>query len=75
MSEHERRAGVVQMATGDGGRVSLVEQFMPRFDTRSQNAIEIRAPAQAVFTAGVDVTLVDSRDGSQRALIEATVPG
>ena len=24
---------------------------MPRFDTRSQHAIEIHAPAQAVFTA------------------------
>jgi hypothetical protein len=30
---------------------SLLEQFMPRFATRSQHAIEVHASAQAVFTA------------------------
>ena len=51
MSEDERRAAVGQRATDDGDRVSLLEQFMPHFDTRSQHAIEVQAPAQVVFTA------------------------
>src|SRR5437764_8542770 len=41
--------------------VSLLEQFMPRFDTRSQHAIEVHAPAQAVFTAVETVTLKEVR--------------
>lgn len=61
MSEDERRAGVGQMAADDGGRVSLLEQFMPRFDTRSQHAIEVHAPAQAVFTAVEAVTVKEVR--------------
>jgi hypothetical protein len=56
VSEDERRAGVGQ-AADDGGRASLLEQFMPRFDTRSQHAIEVHAPAQAVFTAVEAVTV------------------
>ena len=34
---------------------------MPRFDTRSQHAIEVRAPAQAVFTAVEAVTVKEVR--------------
>jgi hypothetical protein len=49
------------MAADDGCRVSLLEQFMPRFDTRSQHAIEIDAPAQAVFTAVEAVTVKEVR--------------
>jgi hypothetical protein len=45
----------------DGGRVSLLEQFMPRFDTRSQHAIEVHAPAQAVFTAVEAVSVKEVR--------------
>ena len=41
MTEYERLAGAGQTATDDGRRVSLLEQFMPRFDTRSQHAIEV----------------------------------
>src|SRR4051795_1545102 len=48
---NDRRAGIGQSATDDGDRVSLLEQFMPRFDTRSQHAIEVHAPAHAVFAA------------------------
>jgi hypothetical protein len=48
-------------ATDDGGRVSLLEQFMPRFDTRSQHAIEVHAPAQALFTAVEAVTVKEVR--------------
>src|SRR3954463_7432427 len=48
---NDRRAGIGQRATDDGDRVSLLEQFMPHFDTRSQHAIEVQAPAQVVFTA------------------------
>ena len=51
MREDERRVGIGQRATDDGDRVSLLEQFMPHFDTRSQHAIEVQAPAQVVFTA------------------------
>jgi hypothetical protein len=51
VTEYEPLSGPGQAATDDGGRVSLLEQFMPRFDTRSQHAIEVPAPAQAVFTA------------------------
>ena len=61
MSEEERRAGIGQMAADVGGRVSLLEQFMPRFDTRSQHAIEVHAPAQAVFTAVEAVTVKEVR--------------
>jgi hypothetical protein len=60
VSEDERRAGVGQ-AADDGGRVSLLEQFMPRFDTRCQHAIEVHAPAQAVFTAVEAVTVKEVR--------------
>jgi hypothetical protein len=49
------------MAADVGGRVSLLEQFMPRFDTRSQHAIEVHAPAQAVFTAVEAVTVKEVR--------------
>ena len=49
------------MAADDGGRVSLLEQFMPRFDTRSQHAIEVHAPAQAVFAAVGAVTVKEVR--------------
>jgi hypothetical protein len=45
----------------DRGPVSLLEQFMPRFDTRSQHAIEVHAPAQAVFTAVETVTVKEVR--------------
>jgi hypothetical protein len=34
---------------------------MPRFDTRSQHAIEVHAPAQAVFTAVEAVTVKEVR--------------
>jgi hypothetical protein len=61
VSEDERRAGVGPRATDDGGRVSLLERFMPRFDTRSQHAIEVHAPAQAVFTAVEAVTVKEVR--------------
>jgi hypothetical protein len=61
VSEDERRAGAAQRATDDGGRVSLLEQFMPRFDTRLQHAIEVHAPAQAVFTAVEAVTVKEVR--------------
>ena len=61
MSEQERRAGIGHMAADVGGRVSLLEQFMPRFDTRSQHAIEVHAPAQAVFTAVEAVTVKEVR--------------
>jgi len=60
VSEDERRAGVRQ-AADDGGRASLLEQFMPRFDTRSQHAIEVHAPAQAVFSAVEAVTVKEVR--------------
>jgi hypothetical protein len=60
VSEDERREGVGQAADYDG-RVSLLEQFMPRFDTRSQHAIEVHAPAEAVFTAVEAVTLKEVR--------------
>src|SRR5205085_1033899 len=56
--DSERRAS---RATDDGGRVSLLEQFMPRFDTRSQHVIEVHAPAQAVFAAVEAVTLKEVR--------------
>jgi hypothetical protein len=49
------------MAADDGGRVSLLEQFMPRFDARSQHAIGVHAPAQAVFTAVEAVTVKEVR--------------
>ena len=49
------------MAPDDAGRVSLLEQFMPRFDTRLQHAIEVHAPAQAVFTAIEAVTVKEVR--------------
>jgi hypothetical protein len=61
VSEYDRRAGAGQTATDDGGRVSLLEQFMPRFDTRSQHAIEVPAPAQAVFTAVETVSVKEVR--------------
>jgi hypothetical protein len=49
------------MGPDDGGRVSLLGQFMPRFDTRSQHTIEVHAPAQAVFTAVEAVTVKEVR--------------
>jgi hypothetical protein len=57
VSEDEQRAARGRTAADGGGRVSLLEQFMPRFDTRSQHAIEVHAPAQAVFTAVEAVTV------------------
>src|SRR3954452_10809165 len=61
MSEDERRAGIGQRATDDGDRVSLLEQFMPHFDTRSQHAIEVQARAQVVFTAVETVRVKEVR--------------
>ena len=49
------------MLADDGGRRSLLEQFMPRFDTRSRHAIEVHAPAQAVFAAVETVTVKEVR--------------
>src|SRR5947207_15529486 len=67
-------AGVGQMAADDGGRVSLLEQFMPRFDTRSQHAIEVHAPAQALFTAVEAVTVKEVRFLRELEFIRA-LPG
>ena len=74
MSEDEGRAGAGQAAADDGARVSLFEQFMPRFDTRLQHAIEIDAPALAVFTAVEAVTVEEVRFLRALELIRA-VPG
>jgi len=41
--------------------VSLLEQFMPGFDTRSHHSIEIGAPAQAVYAAVEAVTVKEVR--------------
>ena len=49
------------MTAGDGGRVPLLDQFMPHFATRSQHAIQVPAPAQAVFTAVWAVTVKEVR--------------
>jgi hypothetical protein len=62
------------MAAGDGGRVSLLEQFMPRFDTSSQHAIEVHAPSQAVFTAVEAVTVKEVRFLRELEFIRA-LPG
>ena len=62
------------MAADDGGRVSLLEQFMPRLDTRSQHAIGVHASAQAVFTAVEAVTVKEVRFLRELAFIRA-VPG
>jgi hypothetical protein len=62
------------MAVDDGGRVSLLEQFMPRFDTRSQHAIEVRAAAQALFTAVEAVTVKEVRFLRELEFIRA-LPG
>src|SRR5436305_5993781 len=69
-----RRAGVGQMAADDGARVSLLEQFMPRFDTRSQHSIDVHAPAQAVFTAVEAVTVKEVRFLRELEFIRA-LPG
>ena len=61
MQTGEGPGGVGQMASDDRGRVSLLERFMPRFDTRSQHAIEVHAPVQAVFTAVEAVTAKEVR--------------
>jgi hypothetical protein len=61
VSEDERRAGVGERATDERGRASLIEQFMLRFDTRSQHAIEVQARAQTVFTAVEAVTMKEVR--------------
>ena len=74
MSEDQRRAGVGQTAADDGRRVSLLEQFMPRFDTRSQHAIEVHAAAQAVFTAIEAVTVKEVRFLRELEFIRA-LPG
>ena len=74
VSEDEQRAGLGQMAADGGGRVSLLEQFMPRFDTRSRHAIEVHAPAQAVFTAVEAVTVKEVRFLRELELIRA-LPG
>src|SRR3954452_5978451 len=60
-----------QRATDDGVRVSLLEQFMPRFDTRSQHAIEVHAPAQAVFRAVEAVTAKEVRSLRKLEFIRA----
>jgi hypothetical protein len=62
------------MAADDGGRVSLLEQFMPRFDARSRHAIEVHAPARAVFTAVEAVTVKDVRFLRELEFIRA-LPG
>jgi hypothetical protein len=62
------------MATDDGSGASLLEQFMPRFDTRSQHAIEVHAPAQAVFTAVEAVTVKEVRFLRELEFIRA-LPG
>ena len=74
VSEDERRTGVGQMPTDDGGHVSLLEWFMPRFDTRSQHAIEVHAAAQAVFTAVEAVTVQEVRFLRELEFIRA-LPG
>lgn len=73
MGEAERDAGLRQMAADDGG-VSLLEQFMPRFDARSQHAIQVQAPAQAVFTAVGAVTVSEVRFLRELEFIRA-LPG
>ena len=55
-------------------RVSLLEHFMPRFDTRAQHAIEIHAPAQAVFAAVEAVTVKQVRFLRELEFIRA-LPG
>jgi hypothetical protein len=47
---------------------------MPRFDTRSRHAIEVHAPAQAVFTAVEAVTVKEVRFLRELELIRA-LPG
>src|SRR6185437_15249505 len=74
VGEAERRAGLEQVAPDDGGRVSLLEQLMPRFDARSQHAIQVHAPAQAVFTAVGAVTVKEVRFLRELELIRA-LPG
>src|SRR5438270_13753302 len=58
----------------DGGRVSLLDQFMPRFDTRSLHAIEVHAQAQAVSTAVEAVTVKEVRFLRELEFIRA-LPG
>ena len=74
MSKGGRRAGLRQLAADTGGRVSLIEQFMPRFDTRSRHAIVVNASAQAVFTAVTEVTANEVRFLRELELIRA-LPG
>ena len=74
MGEDDRRAGLGQMAADGGGRVSLLEQFMPRFDARSQHAILVHASAQAVFTAVGAVTVKEVRFLRELEFIRA-LPG
>jgi hypothetical protein len=74
MGKGGRRAGLRQLAADTGGRVSLLEQFMPRFDTRSQHTIEIDGPAQAVFTAVEAVTVTEVRFLRELEFIRA-LPG
>jgi hypothetical protein len=62
------------MAADEGVRMSLLEQLMPRFDTRSQHAIEVHAPAQAVFTAVGAVTVRQVRFLRELEFIRA-LPG
>ena len=47
---------------------------MPRFDTRSQHAIEVRAPARAVFTAVEAVNVKEVRFLRELEFIRA-LPG
>jgi hypothetical protein len=49
------------MTTEAGGGLALLERFMPHFDAWSRHAIEISAPAQAVFTAVEAVTVMEVR--------------
>lgn len=74
MSKDEQRARLGQTAADDGRRGSLLEQFMPRSDTRSQHAIEVHAPAQAVFTAAEAVTVKEVRFLRELEFIRA-LPG
>jgi hypothetical protein len=74
VSEDQQPAGVGRIAADGGGRISLLEQFMPRFDTRSRHAIEVHAPAQAVFTAVEAVTVKEVRVLRELEFIRA-LPG
>jgi hypothetical protein len=52
----------------------MLDRFMPRFDTRSQHAIEVHAAPQAVFTAAEAVTVKEVRFLRELEFIRA-LPG